>query len=113
MEPRVAAPHTNGYLLGDDSHAGAAHDFVKLSRFGPSDAVGTGVLLIGLDSLHKSMDADVMELQSQGGIFSNGWSLVTHRTWADRRNAAFRINFWFWYRDLTQSADHSGRTRVE
>lgn len=89
-----------GYLHGDKSHPGAAHDFIKLSRFGISEAAGTGVLLIGLDSLHQKMDADVSKLQQQRGFAAQGWTLAAHRAWADRRNNEFRINCWFWCRDL-------------
>jgi hypothetical protein len=87
-----------GYLLGDASHAGAAHDFRKLMKLSRAHAYGIGVLLIGLDSLTAPMDAEVAKLVEQEALAANGWSLAAHESWPDRRNDAFRINCWFWNR---------------
>ncbi|MDB5355500.1 MAG: hypothetical protein JWN24_1953 [Phycisphaerales bacterium] len=89
-----------GYLLGDASHPGTAHDFRKLVRLKSTDAFGIGVLLIGFDSTIAQMDADIDRLTSQERLTEEGWSLATHERWLDRRNDTFRINCWFWCRKV-------------
>jgi hypothetical protein len=87
-----------GYLLGDESHSGAAHDFRKLSRLLPTPASGVGMLLIGLDSIKAPMDVEIATLTAQESLPDNGWNLACHESWTDRRNEQFRINCWFWSR---------------
>ena len=88
----------NGYLHGDATHPGAAHDFRKLERVTRVDAEWMGVLLIGFDSLKAPMDSAVKELEACEKLVERGWSMVATQKWTDRRNPLFRINCWFWTR---------------
>lgn len=87
-----------GYLFGDASHKGAAHDFDKLETVASPHAQWIGVLLIGWDSNSRPMYGDVQELVRQKELVKRGWSLAASRRWADRRNPAFGIATWFWMR---------------
>jgi hypothetical protein len=90
------SPNFKGYLLGDYSHPGTAHDFRKLMKLSRLHARGLGVLLVGLDSLKRPMDAEIVRLVEQENLTAEGWSLAAHKSWPDRRNDSFRINCWFW-----------------
>jgi hypothetical protein len=85
-----------GYLLGDFSHPGTAHDFRKLLTLFPDHASQVGLLLIGLDSVSAPMDSEISLLIEQQRLHENGWQLSHHESWPDRRNETFRINCWFW-----------------
>ena len=85
-----------GYLLGDATHNGTAHDYVKLQRAIWSQPTWLGVLLVGFDSFAAPMDDMIAQLERQQDLHRNGWELSAHDSWADRRNTQYRIACWFW-----------------
>lgn len=88
-----------GYLFGDDSHPGTAHDFAKLEGLTGRYASRLGMLLIGFDSLQNRMDDDVVKLAVQERLADRGWTLSRQDSWLDRRDERFGINCWFWSRE--------------
>jgi hypothetical protein len=92
-----------GYLFGDLSHPGTSHDFHKLERLTSDNARRLGLLLIGFDSLRKSMQHDIDDLAEQEKLADRGWAIGHHDAWLDRRNEQFRINCWFWSKDPLKS----------
>jgi hypothetical protein len=98
-----------GYLFGDESHLGAAHDFEKLEQLRPTDAHWLGVLLIGFDSDKARMAGDIQELTDTKQLIARGWKIVASKRWADRRNANFGISTWFWSKEAGGNAPVSGR----
>jgi hypothetical protein len=88
-----------GYLFGDASHPGTAHDFGKLERVRQPDAHWHGVLLIGFDSDQTPMAKDIQELMDKERLTTRGWTLAAKNRWSDRRNPSFGIATWFWSRE--------------
>lgn len=87
-----------GYLLGDATHKGTAHDFSKLAQAAWARRTWQGVLLIGFDSFASPMDDKVEELERQGDLVIKGWTRAAERAWPDRKNGEYRFASWFWAR---------------
>jgi hypothetical protein len=90
-----------GYLLGDSSHPGAAHDFDKLEHGGWDRNTWLGVLVIGFDTYEAPMGDMIQELIRKKDLVQRGWRLSAHQHWPDRKNEQFRIACWFWSRQAT------------
>ncbi len=93
------SPNFKGYLFGDASHPGTAHDFHKLETLERHGACRLGLLLIGFDSLKSRMDQDIIRLAEQERLKDRLWNLLHQDTWLDRRDNQFRIHCWFWSRE--------------
>jgi len=90
-----------GYLFGDASHPGTAHDFDKLERVSAAETEWVGVLLIGFKSKVRPMNTDVQELMTRMQLNNRVWNLSVSKNWFDRRNPEFGIGVWFWIRKVS------------